>query len=202
MTIGPEGGTAAALGICYREILARDAVTMRLVPTAGAVASAALLRDAKSGVSISILPGGITNEKESPGLVSLGTLFYEPLWLFVRDDADAGQETLRNLRISIGPEGSGSRALAREFFAWAGIIDQVSDHVLPLLPSESTDQLLRGEIDGVLLLSAWDTADVRNLLARHNIPAEASRPRRCPEGVWQGPGVQISSTNRTGWPAV
>ena len=32
---------------------------------------------------MAILQGGTTTPDESPDLVSLGTIFYEPLWLFV-----------------------------------------------------------------------------------------------------------------------
>ena len=169
MATGPEDSSAAALGKRYREILARDGVGVRLVPTAGAVASAALLRDAKSDVSIAILPGGITDQEESPDLVSLGTLFYEPLWLFYREQKGENRPVLRDMRISIGPEGSGSRALALEFFVRAGIIDQASDKQLALMPSESVPKLIHGEIDGVALLGSWEMPGVQQLLAAHDV---------------------------------
>ena len=169
MAIGPEGSTAAVLGNRYREILARDGIDLRLVPSAGAVASASLLRDAKSGVTIAIIPGGITNEKESPGLNSLGTLFYEPLWFFYRTKSGDSQGKFLDKRISIGPDGSGSRALSLEFFTRAGIIDQVSDNLLGLLPADSTDKLINGEIDGVVILGGWESPQVQKLLAAHDV---------------------------------
>jgi uncharacterized protein len=33
-------------------------------------------------VSVGFIQGGITTQKGSPDLVSLGAIFYEPLWLF------------------------------------------------------------------------------------------------------------------------
>jgi len=75
----------------------------------------ARLRDPKSGASIAIIPGGISNHQASPDLASLGTLFYEPLWLFSRGKHLDSFEQLRNRRISIGPEGSASHVLAIEF---------------------------------------------------------------------------------------
>ena len=120
MATGPEGGSGATLGMQYREILARDGIDLRLVPSAGVVANAALLRDAKSGVSVAIIPGGITNEKESPGLSSLGTLFYDPLWVFYRPKSKEFRGNLTDMRISIGPEGSGAHELALELFAREG----------------------------------------------------------------------------------
>jgi TRAP-type uncharacterized transport system substrate-binding protein len=169
MATGPEGGTGAALGNRYREILARDGVDLRLVPSAGVVANAALLRDPKSGVSVAIIPGGITNEKESPRLVSLGTLFYEPLWMFYRVKRGDPRGPLRDMRIAIGAEGSGSQALTLKFLAPAGVIDKVSDTLLSILPAEASEKLLSGEIDGVVLLGGWESPSVQKLLAARDI---------------------------------
>jgi len=74
MAIDPEGSFSAELGKRYRELLARDGIDLRLVPTAGAVESMARLRDPKSGVSISIIPGGISNQQ-----VARLFEFYKPL---------------------------------------------------------------------------------------------------------------------------
>jgi hypothetical protein len=100
MAIDPQGSFSAELGNRYRELLARDGIELRLVPSAGAVESMARLRDPKSGISFAIVPGGI--HQESPGLVSLGTLFYEPQFLFLLEfdgfsvaDREASEYMLR-----------------------------------------------------------------------------------------------------------
>ena len=157
------------LGKRYREFLARDGIDLRLVPTAGAIESAALLRDAKSGISIAIIPGGITNQQESPGLVSLGTLFYEPLGLFSRGRYLEKPDQLQGRRISIGPEGSASNALSIKFLARVGIIDQKTATPLPLTPQESAAKLLNGEIDAAVLMDAWETPAVQQLLTARDV---------------------------------
>ena len=169
MATGPKDGTGATIGLRYREILARDGIDLRLLPTAGVVENAALLRQPQSGVSIAIIPSGITNKNESPGLVSLGTLFYEPLWLFYRGRSQDALGNLHGMRISIGPAGSGARMLALEFFANVDIIDQVAEHLLSLESSEATERLIRGEIDGVVLLGDWDSPLVQKLLAASGV---------------------------------
>ena len=84
MATDPEGSLNADLAKRYREFFARNGIDLKLVPLAGAVESVARLQDPKSGISIAIIPSGITTQRDSPHLVSLGTLFYEPLWFFVR----------------------------------------------------------------------------------------------------------------------
>jgi len=141
MAVYPEGSVNAELVKRYREVLARDGVTLRLAPSAGAVESVARLRDPKSAISIAIIPAGITTEQESSELVSLGTLFYQPVWIFSRVRLLERHQQLRGLRISIGPEGSSSRALALQLLERVGIIDQKSATLLSLTPSESAFQL-------------------------------------------------------------
>jgi TRAP-type uncharacterized transport system substrate-binding protein len=168
MAVDSEGSFDAEVGKRYREIFARDGIDLRLVPSVGAVDSLARLRDPKSGISIAIIPGGIANREKSPRLVSLGTLFYEPLWLFANHHLET-HEQLRNQRISIGPEGSASHKLALEFLARVGVFDQKSATLLSITPQESSSKLLDGDIDAAVLMGAWETPIVRQLLVAPNI---------------------------------
>ena len=83
MATGPEGGRYYEIGKQYQELLARNRVELRVVATAGSLENLALLRDPKSGVDIALIQGGSVG-KETGELESLGTLFYEPLWIFHR----------------------------------------------------------------------------------------------------------------------
>src|ERR1035438_6067723 len=114
MATGAEGGANYELGIRYREILAQSGIELQLLPTAGSLENLARLRDPESGVGVGFIQGGTTTKKESPNLESLGTVFYEPLWFFYRSEIGGGMQALRGRRLSIGPEGSGGRALALE----------------------------------------------------------------------------------------
>lgn len=170
MATAAEGSISAELGRRYREILARDGVELRLSASPGAVAYVERLRDPKSGVSVAVIPGGITTRGDSPELVSLGTLFYEPLWIFSRGRALVQRERLsRKLRISVGAEGSGSRAFSVEFLARLGITDGRNASLLALPSREAGEKLVRGEIDAAILLDAWESPLVRELLAARDV---------------------------------
>jgi TRAP-type uncharacterized transport system substrate-binding protein len=125
MATGSEGGAYHEIGKRYQEILAREGVRLRLLPTGGSVENLALLRNVRSGVSVALLQGGTTTESEAPEIESLGTVFYEPLWLFYRSEfRDQGLKGLRGRKISIGPQGSGTRALSLELLKRRGIDSQ------------------------------------------------------------------------------
>jgi len=152
MAVYPEGSLNAELAKRYQAFLARDGVELKLDPSAGAVEPIARLRDAKSATSVALIPGGLTDEHESPELVSLGTLYYQPLWIFSRDRQLQGRHYPRGVRMSIGPEGSSSHALSLKLLGRAGIIDEKSATLLALTPSESAEKLIHGEIDVAVFL--------------------------------------------------
>jgi len=170
MAADSESSASGEIAARYREILARDGIELRLIPTAGAVDSVARMRDSHSGISIAIVPSGITNTRESPNLVSLGTLFYEPLWLFYHGrEALHSREGLRGATISIGAEGSGTRALSLEFMAQAGIIDEHFAKFVSLPPQEAVERLLHGDINAAVLLAPWESPLVRQLVSADDI---------------------------------
>jgi TRAP transporter TAXI family solute receptor len=176
MATGPTGGAYAELGRRYREILARSGVDVKLLPTSGDFANLAELRDPHSGVSVSFIQGGTTTQEESPELVSLGAVFFEPLWLFHQRELDLdGLNGLRGRKVSIGPEGSGSRVLSLELLRRNGMTE---DTFVPLAlaPREASSKLLNKEIDAAFILTSWDSTVVRQLLAAETIEL-ASFPR-------------------------
>jgi TRAP-type uncharacterized transport system substrate-binding protein len=169
MAIYPEGSFNAEIVKRYQEILARDGVELKAVASPGAVESLARLRDAKSGTSIALIPGGTTTEQDSPELVSLGTMFYRVLWIFARIHLPQSHELPRGLRISIGPEGSSSHALALKLLERAGMVDRNSASLLPFTPSESAQKLTHGEIDVAIFLDAWESPAVQQLVNGKNV---------------------------------
>ena len=169
MGTGTEGGAYHEVGQRYRDILAQHGITLFLVPTAGAVENLARLKDPRSGVDVALVQGGLTTEQESPGLESLGTMFYEPLWFFHRGSlGDRSLEGLRGRKVSVGPEGSGTRILAMELLARHGI-DEHSAELLPLGFQDAADRLIGGKIDAALVLASWESPVVRRLLAEDTI---------------------------------
>jgi TRAP transporter TAXI family solute receptor len=169
MATGPSGGAYQDVGKRYQEILARHGIALNLVPTAGAIENLALLRDHRSGVGVALLQGGITSAKESPHLESLGTMFYEPLWFFHHITAEGkGLEVLRGRKISIGPEGSGTRALVLLLLARQRL-DRNFAQLLGLNYQDAAEALVRGEIDAAFMLASWDSPAVRRLLTEDGV---------------------------------
>src|SRR6516164_6249995 len=169
MATGPEGSAYYEDGKRYRAALAKAGVEVQLLPTAGSVETAALLRDPHSGVSVGLIQGGVIGVANTAGLESLGTLEYEPLWWFRRrENQGVGADGLRGRKVAIGPQGSGTRALTLELIKRTGMELQVGE-LLALDVREAADKLKAGEIDVAFMMNSWDAPVVQELLADEGV---------------------------------
>jgi TRAP-type uncharacterized transport system substrate-binding protein len=161
---GPPGSAYVQVAERYREILAQHGVRLRLVPTNGAVENVDRLRDASAGIGVGFVQAGTTSEQQSPELLSLGTVFYEPLWVFCacRDFGELMRDH-PEARVSIGPEGSATRPLALQLLTLIGA-DTKRLQLQSYRPDEAARRLIDGQIDVAILLAAWESPNVQQLL--------------------------------------
>ena len=163
MATGPAGSTYALVGERYRQILARDGVHLRLVPTNGAIDNLRLLEDPRSGIGVGFVQAGTVAEKDARDLVSLGTMFYQEAWLFCRcPDPVPPPRQWSGWRISIGPVGSATRPLALKLLALNGV-DAQQLHLFGYLPEQAAQALLAEQLDAALIVAGWDSSAIQTL---------------------------------------
>jgi TRAP transporter TAXI family solute receptor len=164
LATGQENSAYEELGKRYQKALARHGVKVVLKRSLGSQENLQQLSDGK--VDIAFVQSGSTNETEAEGkgLISLGSLFTEPVWLFLRDGTKVRQLTdLRGLKINVGPEGTGAPKLFRQMLALNGIeAGEVALGALENTPA--TVELLEGRIDGLVFSSGPDALLVQMLL--------------------------------------
>lgn len=164
MSTGGQSGGYYQAGLRYAAILKRHGITLDVRQSAGSLENVARLKDAGSGVSVALVQGGISNSKETPGLVSLGRMFVEPLWVFYR-----GAETIDRLHqlkgktIAVAPEGSGTRHLTMALLAPNQVTAETAT-LLPISGKEAADALLDGRADAVFLALSPEAPIVQALL--------------------------------------
>ena len=181
LATGQDQGAYAEFGKRYVELLKENGITVHLRKTAGAAENIALLREPGGEVDIAFVQGGaddalpvsidegdITDE----GLVSLGSLFYEPVWIFYRSDSAErllqGPELTRlnqlaGWRVNIGAPGSGVPSLMNRLLE----ANRVDPATLTLVRESQTPAvvgLLDGRIDAIVFASAPESLLVQMLL--------------------------------------
>ena len=163
MATGPDGGIADLIGQRYAEIFARNGVKLILKKTNGSVDNIALLNDPDSDVSITIAQSGITDPTESPNLVSLGTLFYEPFWFFSRLGPIKSPKDIEGRRVAMGLPGSASYKLGHSILTLLGL-DLKRIQLREMEVAQSAKALQRGELDFVGMSQPWRSPSVQRLL--------------------------------------
>ena len=170
MAVG-KGGSYNVLAQKYVEFFRKNGVTLELLPTHGAQENLARLKNRHDKVQIAFVQGGIVNPNDTSGLLSLGSIDYEPMWFFYRSgcnikDVEDIHRALK-MRIAIGPEGSGTHTLAMHILKLNGVAP--TSTLLTMLNHEGVEALQRGEIDAVFLVDGFGSADVQTLLKDPNI---------------------------------
>ena len=180
LATGVAQGAYAEFGQRYADKLKAHGIEVVLRPSAGAAENLALLRDPASGVDLAFVQGGVDLAQAAAddgnpgddGLVSLGSVFHEPVWLFYRQDAarrHLGRPLLTALpqlagwRVNVGAPGSGVPPLMQQLLAANAIAPEaLTLQQLPVTPA--VVDLLAGRIDALVLASAPESRMVQMLL--------------------------------------
>ena len=105
ISAGQESSAYENLAKRYAAVLAREGIQVKVVRSEGSYENLDRLKDPDSGIDIAFVQSGSTDlvQAEKIGLISLGSLFVEPVWLFYR--AESKLDHLRQfhqLKINVG----------------------------------------------------------------------------------------------------
>jgi TRAP transporter TAXI family solute receptor len=166
---GPRESAYFTHAESYREILAKEGVDLILRNTAGSVENLALLEAEHDGVEVAFVQGGLGPLAKTESLVSLCSVFFEPLWIFHKMETNVKRlPDLKGLRVAVGEEGSGTRVLAVHLLGLNGITDE-NAHILPYGHQKAADMLRSGEIDVAIFVSTHRATYVLDLLRSGNV---------------------------------
>jgi hypothetical protein len=172
LATGPDQSAYDEFGKRYAEALARYGITVELLPSEGSSDNLELIRSGQA--DLGFVQGGSADigYDDEDAIVSLGSLFVEPLWLFYRQDAAqqrnqtstvANLAELKDWRVNVGTPGSGVPRL----FSTLLDVNRVSrDEVklTELAQTPATVAFLEGELDAVVFASAPESLMVQMLL--------------------------------------
>ena len=178
LATGVDQGAYAEFGRRYAALLKQHGIEVVLRPTEGAAANLALLRDPDAGVDLAFVQGG-ADERSQPeaqqsdeGLVSLGSMFFEPVWLFYREDSaerllkHKQLGTLAQLagwKVNVGVPGSGVPPLMAQMLE-ANRIEPGALSLSQLATTPAVVEFLEGRLDALVMASAPESVMVQMLL--------------------------------------
>ena len=80
---GPPGSAYAIAAAEYKKFFAGNNIELIVRESAGAQENLLRLQD-DGDIDVAFITMGSTDSQASPDLVSLGTMFYEPMWVFYK----------------------------------------------------------------------------------------------------------------------
>lgn len=150
---GPEGSLYRSVAEKYRSILARNGIKLEILPSGGSLDNLKRLTDANGRADVGFVQGGVAAGTDIDNVVSLGSVFYEPLAIVYQKPRPIQRlSELKKMRIAIGPEGSGTRFLALTLLKANGILPDGPTRLIDLAGQAAVDALLKHQIDAAFLM--------------------------------------------------
>ena len=164
-----KGASFEYYGRQYQEIFARSHVELELRETAGAVENLKLLQEPNSDVQIAFVTGGLSDAKHEPGVLSLGTVYEQPFWIFYPANEQLDQlAQLKGKRIAVGPVGSATRHTAEQVLGKGGVNSETATF-LPFAGSAADKALNDGQVDAVWIIGVPEATAVQSFLRNPNV---------------------------------
>ena len=164
MTTGMEDRTYARWGERYKEILARSGVHLALRSSSGSLENFLRLKNRSLTFDVGFVQGGMSSSTEAPGLLSLGSISYNPLWVFYRGDETIDDFShLKGKKIAIGTEGTGLKKFSVDLLKASRALDP-STVLVELTDETASTALKKGKIDVAITIGTEDNKFVRDLL--------------------------------------
>ncbi len=155
---GPEGSMFQRDAEQYRAILARNGVKLQVVASQGSLENLVNLNDPSNHIDVGFVQGGLKQggligDMNTDQLVSLGSIFYEPLMVFYNGKSEITRlSQFSGKRLAIDLPGSGTHALASALFKANGIEPGGPTSLLDIDAEDAAAELLSGKIDAVFMM--------------------------------------------------
>jgi TRAP transporter TAXI family solute receptor len=167
MATGAEDGVYYYYGRAYRDLMAQEGIAVTLLKTAGSAENIDLLNRGKADVAF--VQGGTRSDDGQTTLRSLASLYFEPIWIFVREDvAVMHLADLRGKRVAIDGDGSGTRKTALLLLSDIGL-DASNVKLSSLGGTEAAAALRQGLLDAAFFVIGANAPLVKSLISVPNI---------------------------------
>lgn len=173
LAIGQDGSSSQEIAKTFQTFFKKNKINLDLVATSGLTAGLKGLYSDDSKINASFLTVGTANEDEYPGLVSLGSVQYAPIWLFYKGATLTDSDPFRyleNKKVSIGAQGTAANILFHK-------LNRVSlkkplansANILELPHREGAELLMQGKIDALFIVDSNQSETIKHLLSDSSI---------------------------------
>jgi TRAP transporter TAXI family solute receptor len=169
MMAGDGEGDYLNYAKAYQAEIKDEGIRVDIRKSSGTVENLKALQDPTSDADVGFVIDGLASSEQDPDLVSLGSLYYEPIWIFYRGSRELTRlSQLQGLKISLGEHGSGTEALALRLLETAGVTD--SGHAFQFMTWDAAEESLRaGRVDAAFFVATPEDPQIEELIADSSI---------------------------------
>ena len=169
MATGSPGGAYFQYGQHYKKFLKESRVELKLRITSGSLQNLRLLEKNTGGVDVAFIQGGTGKLSNSSDIISLGSLYYEPLWVFCGPETKPNHiADMKGLRIAVGDELSGTKILSTQLLELNGIT-QKNTQLISKGPQISVDMFLNNDVDVAFFVATHRAPYITKLLSQESV---------------------------------
>jgi TRAP-type uncharacterized transport system substrate-binding protein len=151
-----KGGDWYQFGEAAIAPLKEHGIDVEVVTTNGAIENAEKLNDSKSKVNAGFVYAAALSEDQKKGLYSLGSVSYDPVWIFYRNNLAGKITTIQDLakyRVALAPKKSGSYVLTKKLFEMNGIEIENNPNFVSGSWADSRATILSGKADVFIFIT-------------------------------------------------
>ena len=173
---GRTDGAYYAYAQQFKTELAKENIELTILETGGSVENINLLDTGEADVAF--VQSGVVESANHPELQGLGSLYFEPVWVFVRKGS--GVERLNQLsgaKIAVGQAGSGTRSVANAILG-DNRLDATNVSTFELSGMDAVNAFKQNQLDVVLSVGSHTATSIQAMLNEPD--AELLNFRRAP----------------------
>ena len=167
LAIGQDGSSYQDIAKSYQAYFKKNNIDLELVATNGLTQGLEGLYAIDSKINASFVTVGVANQEQYPGLVSLGSVQYAPIWIFYKGAEIKTNDPFQYLlskRSSIGSPGSATNDMFRKLSSASLKSTQNIPKVLELSHKDGADSLRKGDIDALFIVDSMQSDTVEELI--------------------------------------
>lgn len=167
LAIGQDGSSYQDIAKSYQTFFRKNNIDLELVSTNGLAHGLDGLYATDSKINASFLTVGTASHENYPGLVSLGSVQYAPIWIFYKGteiNANDPFQYLLNRKVSIGSPDSATNIMFRKLSEVSLKPSQNMKSIYELPHKDGATALRQGKIDALFIVDSIESDTVEELM--------------------------------------
>ena len=146
----------------FKRELAKENIKLTILETSGSIENIDLLNTRRAQVAF--VQSGVVESADHPELQALGSLYFEPVWVFVRKGDGVEQlNQLDGARIAIGQAGSGTRSVADAILS-VNQLDTTNLATFELSGMDAVNAFRQNQLDVIFNVGSHNATSIQAML--------------------------------------